>query len=268
MPIGVFDSGLGGLTVLRALRASCPGQAFVYLADSANAPYGMRTEAEIVELTRAGVARLFAAGCRLVILACNTASAVALRPLQEWYVPADRRVLGVLVPMVEEVAGRDWEGGAGVGATWRRVLFFGTPATVRSGAFSREVGLRADGVELAEVGCPGLVEALEAGDSATTAKLARGFAEQGLARMPEPQAVVLGCTHYPLVEPAFRAALPEGAAILSQPGRAADRLCLYLERFGHLVPGGASAWLTTGEPEAVSAAAARLLGERLDFRPA
>ncbi|MDT8344338.1 MAG: glutamate racemase, partial [Thermohalobaculum sp.] len=168
MAIGVFDSGLGGLSVLGTLRRRLPGEHFVYFGDNAHAPYGVRPDAEILELTRAGIERLFAAGCELVVLACNTASAVALRPLQEHWLPGaapGRRVLGVFVPMIEAVTGRPWGyRGAPLPARLASVGFFGTPATVRSGAFTRELGLRATGLDVTEIGCPGLVEAIEDGD--------------------------------------------------------------------------------------------------------
>ena len=101
MAVGIFDSGLGGLTVLDAAQKRLPEVEFIYLADSANAPYGVRTADDIYDLTCAAVQRLFDAGCDLVILACNTASAAALRRMQEGWIPSDKRVLGVFVPLIE-----------------------------------------------------------------------------------------------------------------------------------------------------------------------
>ena len=108
MAVGIFDSGLGGLTVARAAQDRLPDVDFVYLADSANAPYGVRTADDIYALTTAAVQRLFDAGCDLVILACNTASAAALRRMQEGWVPANKRVLGVFVPLIEALTERHW----------------------------------------------------------------------------------------------------------------------------------------------------------------
>ena len=135
MPIGVFDSGLGGLTVLSALVRALPRQDFVYLGDNANAPYGWKSPAEIYELTIAGVERLFREGCGLVVLACNTASAVALHDLQvNWLNPATHRVLGVFVPVIEHLTRRDWGDNTPPTHTGLRdVALFATPATVRSG---------------------------------------------------------------------------------------------------------------------------------------
>jgi len=254
LPIGVFDSGLGGLTVLAALRARLAEQDFVYLGDNANAPYGVRTEAEIHALTRAGVARLFAEGCDLVILACNTASAVALRALQEDWLPAQggaRRVLGVFVPVIEALTGRPWayRGPATPGAV-ARVALFATPATVGSHAFPRGLALQARGVEVVEQACPGLVDAV-------------------LARGPAPEAAVLGCTHYPLVEDDFRAHLPETTGIFSQPGIVAESLAAYLDRHPRFRgKGGGLRLLTTGDPACVSANAALLTGLEAVFAPA
>lgn len=108
MAIGVFDSGLGGLTVLEAAQKRLPDVDFIYLADSAHAPYGVRTADDIYNLTTAAVQRLFDAGCDLVILACNTASAAALRRMQEGWVPEGKRVLGVFVPLIEAMTERQW----------------------------------------------------------------------------------------------------------------------------------------------------------------
>ncbi|MEO0991826.1 MAG: glutamate racemase, partial [Pseudomonadota bacterium] len=108
MAVGVFDSGLGGLTVLDAAMKRLPDQPFVYLGDNANTPYGTRTAEDVYGLTVKGTERLFEAGCDLVILACNTASAAALRRMQEAWVPRDKRVLGVFVPMIEALTERRW----------------------------------------------------------------------------------------------------------------------------------------------------------------
>ena len=210
MAIGVFDSGLGGLTVLDAVTRALPGQDFVYLGDNANAPYGWKSPAEIYELTIEGVERLFAHGCRLVILACNTASAVALHDLQvNWLNPATHRVLGVFVPVIEHLTRRDWGDNAPPTHTGlSNVALFATPATVRSGAFPRELRFRARDVTVVPQACTGLVEAIEAGDLDRAGEVAREHVAALVARLPAPQSAVLGCTHYPLVEAAFRAALP------------------------------------------------------------
>ncbi len=271
MPIGVFDSGLGGLTILAALTRALPGQDFVYLGDNANAPYGTRSPAEVYNLTVAGVERLFAAGCRLVVLACNTASAVALHDLQvNWLNPATHRVLGVFVPVIEHLTRRDWGDNTPPTHTGLRdVALFATPATVRSGAFPRELRFRARDVAVAPQACTGLVEAIEAGALDRAGAIAREHVAALLARLPAPQSAVLGCTHYPLVEAAFRDALPAGTALVSQPALIAASLSDYLARHPVFAGGsGAVAYLTTGDPQAVGSRAAVFTGTPLPFASA
>lgn len=123
MAVGIFDSGLGGLTVWDAVQAQLPDVDFVYLADSAHAPYGVRNADDIYNLTTAATQRLFDAGCDLVILACNTASAAALRRMQEGWIPSDKRVLGVFVPLIEAMTERQWGDNSPrarwISSTWR-----------------------------------------------------------------------------------------------------------------------------------------------------
>lgn len=271
MPIGVFDSGLGGLTVLAALRRALPAQDFVYLGDNAHAPYGTKAPGEVYRLTCAGVQRLFDADCGLVILACNTASAVALHDLQVgWLDPTAHRVLGVFVPVIEHLTRRDWGDVSPPTHTGLRdVALFATPATVASGAFPRELRFRARDVVVAAQACEGLVDAIEAGDFAAAEALARDHVAALLARLPAPQAAVLGCTHYPLVEAAFRAALPEATALVSQPELIAASLGDYLRRHPRFAGGtGLVRYLTTGDPEAVGARAAVFLGAAVPFEAA
>jgi glutamate racemase len=263
MPIGIFDSGLGGLTVLRAIRKALPEQDFVYLGDNAHAPYGLKSPAEVYNLTVAGVERLFAEGCGLVVLACNTASAVALHDLQvNWLNPATHRVLGVFVPVIEHLTRRDWGDNAPPTHTGLHdVALFATPATVRSGAFPRELRFRARDVTVVPQACTGLVEAIEAGELDRVAAL--------LARLPEPQSAVLGCTHYPLVESAFREALPASTTLVAQPRLIASSLADYLARHPRFRGGsGVVSYLTSADPAAVGHRAAIFTGEPLPFRPA
>ncbi|QHQ34479.1 glutamate racemase [Algicella marina] len=267
MPIGVFDSGFGGLTVLGALRQKFPEQDFLYLGDTAHAPYGERSEQEVLDLTMAGCRYLFGRGCGLIVLACNTASAIALRPMQEYFVPADRRVLGVLVPMIEEIAARPWHGAEQVARPVEDVLFFATPGTVRSGAFARELALRATGPKVHSVACGGLVEALEQGRSEDAGRLVRGYVAEALAMAPAPDVAVLGCTHYPLMEAAFRSALPDDVRVLSQGTLVARALERYLRRFPQFAGGGGGLELvTSGDAATVCAGAERLFGVTLPFK--
>ncbi len=276
--IGVFDSGHGGLTVLRALAAAAPERPFVYLGDHAAAPYGPRSEEDIYRLTRRGVERLFARDCRLVVLACNTAAAVALRRLQQDWLPRahpGRNVLGVLVPMVEAITRVPWMQD-GPAAGWRpeprTVGVFATPATVASGSFPREIGKRAPDVRVVQQACPDLVPLIERGaPDAALAPAVRGYVAALLERLDgrPPDAVVLGCTHYPLVAPHFAAALPPGVEILCQPTLVARSLENYLERHPEYAPparGPADpVFLTTGAAEPVGALAGRFFGRPTPF---
>jgi glutamate racemase len=268
MAIGVFDSGLGGLTILRALTARLPGQDFVYLGDNAHAPYGLKPPEVVHDLTIAGVQRLFDEGCGLVILACNTASAVALHDLQvNWLDPRDHRVLGVFVPIIEHLTRRDWGDNTPPTHTGLRdVALFATPATVASGAFPRELKFRARDVDVVAQACDGLVEAIEAGDLAAADAIVRRHVGALLERLPKPQAAVLGCTHYPLVEASFRAALPKATALVSQPALVADSLADYLRRHPGFAGGsGTLRYLTTGDPERVGARATVFMGAPVAF---
>jgi glutamate racemase len=268
VPIGVFDSGIGGLTILRALVARLPGEDFVYLGDNAHAPYGSKPPEQVFRLTCDGVTRLFDEGCGLVILACNTASAVSLREIQQrWLDPADHRVLGVFVPVIEHLTRRDWGDQSPPTHTGlSTVALFATPATVASGAFPRELHFRARDVRVEAQACTALVDAIERGDWARAEALVAAHVTSLLERLPAPQAAVLGCTHYPLVEAAFRRALPEGTALVTQPEVVAESLADYLVRHRRFSGGAGSVrYLTTGDPAAVGACAARFLGVRAVF---
>ncbi len=269
-PIGVFDSGHGGLTILAALQQRLPDQHFLYLGDHAAAPYGERTPEEIYARTQAAVELLFALDCRLVILACNTAAAVAMRRLQQGWLARThptRRVLGVLAPMVEALSGRAWTGGQPLPwhrRTARSVAVFATRRTVESGAYPREVAARAPSVLVDQEPCPGLAGAIERDlAQGALADMVQDAIQRLLARHPSepPQAAVLGCTHYPLVADAFAAALPAGVRLLSQPNVVAESLERYLARHPRFHSGtGEPRFLTTGDAPRVSALAGRFLG--------
>ncbi|HPG21253.1 MAG TPA: aspartate/glutamate racemase family protein [Amaricoccus sp.] len=267
-PIGVFDSGLGGLTVLEAFRRRLPEQDFIYFGDNAHAPYGVKSPGEVYRLTVAGVQRLFDEGCRLVILACNTASAVALHDLQvDWLDAAQHRVLGVFVPIIEHLTRRDWgDNSVPTHTGLHDVALFATPATVISGAFPRELRFRARDVTVVPQACAGLVEAIEAGDMDAAAGLVESHVAQLLARLPRPQSAVLGCTHYPLVESHFRAALPPETTLVSQPELTAASLADYLDRHRRFRGGsGQVRYLTSGDPGAIGERAEIFTGHPLPF---
>jgi glutamate racemase len=267
MAVGVFDSGLGGLTVLDAVQKRLPDVPFVYLGDNAHAPYGVRTPDDIFNLTCAAVERLWDEGCDLVILACNTASAAALKRMQETWVPDDKRVLGVFVPMIEAVTERQWgDNSPPREVAVKHVALFATPATVASRAFQRELAFRAIGVDVEAQPCGGVVDAIEAGDEALAESLVRAHVQALQRRMPHPEAAVLGCTHYPLMEAVFVEALGPGVRVYSQPALVAAALADYLQRRPEMRGAGTvSRYLTTGDARAVSDRATQFMRKRVVF---
>ena len=243
---------------------------FVYLGDSAHAPYGVRTPDDIYNLTTAATQRLFDAGCDLVILACNTASAAALRRMQESWVPTDKRVLGVFVPLIEALTEREWgDNSPPREVAVKHVALFATPATVSSRAFQRELAFRAIGVDVEAQACGGVVDAIEDGDLILAEALVRSHVDALKRKMPQPDAALLGCTHYPLMEGIFQDALGTDVKVYSQADLVAESLADYLGRRPEMVgPGQASAFLTTGDPKQVSSRATQFLRRQITFESA
>jgi glutamate racemase len=270
MAVGIFDSGLGGLTVLDAVTKRLPDVPFVYFGDNAHAPYGVRTADDIFNLTCAAVERLWAEGCDLVILACNTASAAALKRMQETWVPADKRVLGVFVPLIEALTERQWgDNSPPREVAVKHVALFATPATVASRAFQRELAYRAIGVDVEAQPCGGVVDAIEQGDEILAEALVRSHVEALKRRMPHPEAAILGCTHYPLMDKVFQDALGAGVKVYSQANLVAESLADYLTRRPEFRGTGTqSKALTTGDPAYVSNKATQFLRRRITFEAA
>jgi glutamate racemase len=271
--IGVFDSGFGGLTVLASLLGRLPGYDYLYLGDSARAPYGTRSFETIFEFTRQAVEFLFAQGCPLVLLACNTASARALRNLQQQVLPVhypDRRVLGVVRPSAEALAGLP--AGAVPGVTppalvTGQVAVLATPGTVASDSYRMELDKLAPGLTLVQAACPLWVPLVEAGelDGAGVDFFVHRYLDPLLAATPGLQRVLLGCTHYPLLLPRIRAALPAAVDVLTQGPIVAERLADWLLRHPdmetRLSRKGARRFLTTDDPAWFAARGTSLLGQ-------
>lgn len=266
MPVGIFDSGLGGLTVYDAVSKRLQDVSFCYLGDNRNAPYGVRSQEEIFDFTCSGVEQLWEQGCDLVILACNTASAAALKRIQEEWLPSHKRVLGVFVPMIEALTERSWgDNSPPKPVNAEKIALFATPATVASRAFQRELAYRAVGVDVESQPCAGLVDAIEERDMILAEAIARSHAEALLRRMPNPQAAVLGCTHYPFVKEVFRDVLSE-IPIYDQPNVVAESLVDYLERRPEWIGDPSNGrFLTTSDPASISAKATQFLGRRIVF---
>lgn len=241
--IGVFDSGHGGLTVLKALRDKFPQTSFIYLGDHANAPYGNRTSEEVVELTRIGVETLFKQGCKLVVLGCNTATSIACRTLQQDWLPNScwkgRNVLGIIAPTVEVATQTPW------GVTEPQypqmykedvIAIFATQRTIDSAVYDEEIRKRCPQVEVINQACTTLAGAIEAGEPAVQLEKIVGkyvslMLEQSESKIPH--FAVLGCTHYPLVEALFVKHLPASCRVLSQPRIVAQALEHYLKRHSY-----------------------------------
>ena len=269
MAVAIFDSGLGGLTVLEACRARLPEVDFLYYADSAHAPYGVRTSDNIYDLTHGAIRRIWDDGADLVILACNTASAAALRRIQEAGLPQGKRVLGVFVPMIEALTERNWgDNSPPREVSVQHVALFATPATVASRAFQRELAFRAIGVDVEAQACGGVVDAIEDGDMILAEALVRSHVDALKRKMPHPQAAILGCTHYPLMQEAFRAALGADVTLFSQAQLVADSLADYLKRHPDMLGSGGEAYLTTGDPRQVSDRATQFLRRPMPFAAA
>jgi len=283
MAIGVFDSGIGGLSVHHALVRRLPEADFIYLADQANTPYGGRSGEEIVALTRAGCERLFADGCDLVILACNTAAAVALRRLQQTWLSAHRRelgravnVLGIIVPTIEAATGLPWtqevERPSDKIERVDVLGIFSTPATAASRVYEIEIDKRRADVAVFSEPCERLARDIESGAPDAELRAAVQGHVAGLTRRigRPPDRAILGCTHYEIIADMFREALPPGAPLIHQPDATAAAVALYLERHPefHAGSGAGRRFLTTGQPGVQNGLVERFWGHPLSFEAA
>lgn len=283
MSIGVFDSGVGGLSVHHALVDRLKDADLVYLADQANTPYGGRPGAEIVDLTRAGCERLFDEGASLVVLACNTASAIALRRLQQTWLPGYRKalgrpvnVLGIIVPTIEAATGLPWQHEVERRSEKIEQLdvlgIFCTPATANSRVYEIEIDKRRDDVAVFTEPCPELAGLIERGagavELATVVEKHVEALRQRLGRHPDR--AILGCTHYEIVADMFRAALPPGTPLIHQPRATADAIEAYLTKHPEYETGtgGTRRFLTTGTPGPQHGLVEAFWGEPLIFEAA
>lgn len=280
MAIGVFDSGVGGLSIHRALVDRIPEADFIYLGDQKHAPYGERSGEEIVELTRQGCETLFDAGASIVVLACNTASAVALRRLQSTWLLDYRKtigrpvnVLGIIVPTIEAATGLPWEHEAERrGAKIENVDVLGifcTTATARSRVYEIEIDKRRQDLAVFTEPCIGLARMIEAGASEEKLK---AVVESRVSALKTrigryPDRAILGCTHYEIISDLFKAALPAGTPLIHQPSSVADSLERYIERHFEYDVGQSAKrrFLTTGQPGPQSDIVAAFWGELLAF---
>ncbi len=263
-PIGVFDSGYGGLTILREFQRQLPQYDYIYLGDNARAPYGSRSFDIVYRFTLEAVNELFDRGCPLVILACNTASAKALRTIQQNDLPgidSTRRVLGVIRPTVESLPNHTRNGHVGL---------VGTSGTVNSNSYDIEIEKLYPHIQFSSHSCPMWVPLVENGeaDKPGADYFVRQEIEALLRKDPRMDTLILGCTHYPLLINKIRRYLPPSVAIVKQGEIVADSLKDYLSRHPEmerrLTTGGEMRFLTTEDPKKFTPMASIFLNNSIE----
>ncbi|HPW70441.1 MAG TPA: glutamate racemase [Bacteroides graminisolvens] len=265
-PIGVFDSGYGGLTILQQIRKTLPQYDYIYLGDNARTPYGTRSFEVVYEFTRQAVTKLFEMGCHLVILACNTASAKALRSIQTNDLPqldSSRRVLGVIRPTVERI---------GEMTHSRHIGVVATAGTIKSESYPLEIRKLFPDITVTGEACPmwvPLVENNEAtGDGADF--FIRKNLNSLLGKDPQIDAIILGCTHYPLLLPKINQYVPQGVQIITQGEFVAVSLQDYLKRHPEIADkctqNGVTHFYTTEAEEKFSESAKLFLNEEIEVK--
>ena len=262
-PIGIFDSGYGGLTVLRQIRRLMPEYEYLYLGDNARAPYGTRSFEVVYQFTLQAVRRLFDMGCPLVVLACNTASAKALRTIQQRDLPTidpTRRVLGVIRPTAECI---------GSISKTRHIGIFATPGTIRSQTYDIEIGKLFPDIKVTGQACPMWVPLIENGeyDSDGADYFVEKYIDQLLTQDSDIDAIILGCTHYPLLYNKIRKHTPAHIHLISQGEYVARSLADYFHRHPdmeeRIKKNGNIRFLTTEQPSSFSENATAFLGEAI-----
>ncbi len=247
--IGVFDSGYGGLTILHGIRHLLPGYDYIYIGDNARAPYGPRSFDVVYEFTRQAVYKLFEMGCRLVILGCNTASAKALRTIQENDLPQwdpTRRVLGVIRPTAEVIGTLTRNGHVGLLAT---------EGTVKSESYSMEIAKLWPNIQVTGQACPFWVPLIEynEADSPGADYFVKKRIDQLMDKDPQIDTIILGCTHYPILMPKILKYTRPGVTIVPQSDYVASSLKQYLQRHtdmeASLTRGASCRYFTTENPD-------------------
>ena len=264
-PIGIFDSGYGGLTIFENIHRLLPNYDYIYLGDNARTPYGPRSFEIVYQFTRQAVMRLFDEGCPLVILACNTASAKALRTIQQCDLPVSedpaRRVLGVIRPTIEAL---------GSLSRTRHVGVLGTTGTISSGSYTMEIEKLFPDITVTGEACPMWVPLVENREYDNEG--ADYFVKKNINNIfvsdSQIDTLVLGCTHYPLLEAKIRKYLPEGVTLLSQGPYVAESLKDYILRHpemdSRLSTNGDCRLMTTESKEKFSETASLLLKRSID----
>jgi len=263
-PIGIFDSGYGGLTILEKIRKELPQYDYIYLGDNARTPYGTRSFDVVYKYTLECVNQLFEMGCQLVVLACNTASAKALRSIQQRDLPLiypNRRVLGVIRPTVEAV---------GAITKSKHIGLLATPGTVQSNSYPLEIEKLHESIIVTSEACPLWVPLIE--NNEHTSEGAAYFVEKNVWNLmntdPLIDTVILGCTHYPLLEDQIKSLLPENVKVVSQGEIVAESLADYLQRHTDMADrcskGSSIRYLTTESVEKFISSASIFLNEEIE----
>ena len=265
-PIGVFDSGYGGLTILQKIREYLPQYDYIYLGDNARTPYGTRSFEVVYEFTLQAVKQLFAMGCHLVILACNTASAKALRSIQINDLPhldPARRVLGVIRPTVESI---------GQLTESRHVGVLATSGTIKSESYPLEIHKLYPDIHVSGEPCPMWVPLVESNEAANEGAdyFVRKYINKLLAADGQIDTVILGCTHYPLLLPKIRQYMPAGIRIVAQGDLVAASLKNYLQRHPEMdarcTRGKSCVYCTTEAKEKFTESASAFLSETVNVK--
>lgn len=265
-PIGVFDSGYGGLTILDKIREVLPEYDYIYLGDNARAPYGTRSFEVVYEFTRQAVNKLFDMGCHLVILACNTASAKALRSIQMNDLPGidpARRVLGVIRPTVECV---------GEISKNQHIGVLATAGTIKSESYPLEIHKLFPEIQLSGTACPMWVSLVENNESQDEGAdyFIRKYIDQLLSKDPQIDTVILGCTHFPILLPKIRQYIPEHISVIAQGEYVAESLKDYLKRHPEMdakcTKNGNCQFYTTEAEEKFSESASTFLKQQISVK--
>ena len=265
-PIGVFDSGYGGLTILDKIREVLPEYDYIYLGDNARAPYGTRSFEVVYEFTRQAVNKLFDMGCHLVILACNTASAKALRSIQMNDLPGidpARRVLGVIRPTVECV---------GEISKNQHIGVLATAGTIRSESYPLEIHKLFPEIQVSGTACPMWVSLVENNESQDEGAdyFIRKYIDQLLSKDPQIDTVILGCTHFPILLPKIRQYIPEHISVIAQGEYVAESLKDYLKRHPEMdakcTKNGNCQFYTTEAEEKFSESASTFLKQQISVK--
>ncbi len=265
-PIGVFDSGYGGLTILDKIREVLPEYDYIYLGDNARAPYGTRSFEVVYEFTRQAVNKLFDMGCHLVILACNTASAKALRSIQMNDLPQidpARRVLGVIRPTVECV---------GEISKNQHIGVLATAGTIKSESYPLEIHKLFPEIQVSGTACPMWVSLVENNESQDEGAdyFIRKYIDQLLSKDPQIDTVILGCTHFPILLPKIRQYIPDHISVITQGEYVAESLKDYLKRHPEMdakcTKNGNCQFYTTEAEEKFSESASTFLKQQISVR--